>query len=253
MAEAAEKKPDYEITLSQLEVWERMNMTESHHQILAILAHGINTATEEAAMETAIQLDALCPPRNQYSDAQEYMWTMWETMIEVSRSHKVPSDTQDGVIRILQALQRIAKANIALYGLCCSDVLPSCGTMLGKFTDAEYKTHQNEGITQRVWRDLPLFAACEWIVHGAPSFLWWAQGNIGHTDAPEDDRIAYVPGGVLYEGPQTMCLRRWGFWMQRLEEFGRMEGSGLSEEARSDALKAVEIMRTVERRVGHCL
>lgn len=97
-----------------------------------------------------------------------------------------------------------------------------------------------------------LLVACDWIVHGAASpLLLWAQENIGYTDVSEEDGQAYFPGGSLYSGPETMCLRRWGFWMERFEEFSAVEG--LSEEARGQASKAVEMMRTLEARMGHTL
>lgn len=99
-----------------------------------------------------------------------------------------------------------------------------------------------------------LLVACDWISHGASPLLWWAQENIGYIDVPNEDTAAHTPGGVLYEGPQTMCLRRWGFWMQRFERFGHeSQGFEVSEEARSEALKAVETMKTTEGRIGHPL
>lgn len=99
-----------------------------------------------------------------------------------------------------------------------------------------------------------LKVACDWVLHSARPLLWWAQENLGYTDVPVEDTAAHEPGGELYEGPQTMCLRRWGFWLQRFESFGReAEGSGLSEEVRREALDAAEFMKTVERQIGHSL
>lgn len=98
-----------------------------------------------------------------------------------------------------------------------------------------------------------LLVACDWMIHGAASpLLLWAQENIGYRDVPVEDRQSYFPGGSLYQdGPQTMYLRRWGFWMQRFEEFSKMDR--LSEEVKGQASKAVERMKTVEARIGHTL
>ncbi|KAI3392493.1 hypothetical protein diail_5658, partial [Diaporthe ilicicola] len=291
MAEVAEKM-EPQNTLLQLETLKERDFSEVQTQILDVLAYAINAATDEAATEAAIQLDALCPPLDQYPDAQDYMWAIWEIIMDAAESHDVTNEIQEGMIRTLQALQQIAKGDMDIYG---GDgfkkrvwrdlpVLPVC--FEASFNDPTSDSAKSELTPKsaQMWRNINRFGArffsggllgpysqaihalrlaledepspvpevaecrlrvaCDWVFYGASPLLLWAQENIGYTDVPEDDTAAFTPGGVLYKGPQTMCLLRWGFWMQRFEEFGKMEGSGLSEEAKGDALKAVEIMRT---------
>lgn len=110
-----------------------------------------------------------------------------------------------------------------------------------------------------------LIVACDWMARNADFFFSWALENVGcqvypRENAMGDDYAAYIPpkdaaplwdGGALYDGPQCVCLQRWAFWIKRFEELGKTEESSLSSEARSEASKTVEIMRTAERRFGH--
>lgn len=121
MAKVAGESTENEMTsgLLQLEALKERDLSEIHHQILNIIAYGITTGTQEAATEAAVQLDALCPPLDQYQDAQDYMWAIWEMMMDVAGSYEVAPDVQQGVIRILQVLQQIAKGDVNIYGVCC--------------------------------------------------------------------------------------------------------------------------------------
>ncbi|KAM5344447.1 hypothetical protein ACJ41O_012983 [Fusarium nematophilum] len=93
--------------------------------------------------------------------------------------------------------------------------------------------------------------AREWITHASKPLLWWARENIGYRDAPVDSG-AYVEGGSLYNGPATMCLRRWGFWLERFEYLAKEE-SDMSEELRKAVLETVQTMRRIEASLGHTL
>jgi hypothetical protein len=90
------------------------------------------------------------------------------------------------------------------------------------------------------------------ISHAAKPQLWWARENIGYMDVTVEDEANYNERGTLYHGPPTMCLQRWGFWLDNFEELGKEE-SGMSEEIRKAALEAEQIMRTIERGIGHTL
>jgi hypothetical protein len=93
--------------------------------------------------------------------------------------------------------------------------------------------------------DCRIQVACEWIPHAAKPLLWWARENIGYLDVTVEDEANYVQAGPLYHGPPTMCLRRWGFWLNRLEELGKND-SGMSEAIRKTVLEAAQIMKTTE-------
>ncbi|KAK6860443.1 hypothetical protein PG995_004079 [Apiospora arundinis] len=95
--------------------------------------------------------------------------------------------------------------------------------------------------------------ACDWIKHAAKPLLWWALENLGYHDVSIEDEVAYAEGGPLYQGPQTMCLRRWGFWIDRFQQLGDPNSSSLHEETREAALKTAHYMNQVERGLGHTL
>lgn len=100
--------------------------------------------------------------------------------------------------------------------------------------------------------DCRVQVASNWIRHGAKILLQWTQETLGlETSTPEEDGM-YYEGGPLYDGPDTMCLRRWGFWMDRFEDAAK-EDSGLSEETRAMASEAAATMKDVEKRVGNTL
>ena len=94
--------------------------------------------------------------------------------------------------------------------------------------------------------------ACAWIAHGGKPLLWWARENIGNLNVTVEDEANYVEGGSLYHGNPTMCLQRWGFWMDRFEELGKEE-SGLSEEIRKSTLEIAQTMKTIERGMANTL
>lgn len=100
--------------------------------------------------------------------------------------------------------------------------------------------------------ELRVQVASIWICYGAKPLLRWAYENIGYTDVPVEDTAAYSQRGLLYTGPATMCLQRWGFWQERFEEFGKSDSS-MSKEIQEAALKAVETMKKIERLIGNTL
>ena len=106
--------------------------------------------------------------------------------------------------------------------------------------------------TDKVKYECRVQVACEWIGHGAKQLLWWARDNIGYANVPVEDEATYVEQGPLYHGPPAMCLKRWGFWLDRFEDLGKEE-SGLGEEVRKAALEAAQTMKSVEAGVGNTL
>lgn len=94
--------------------------------------------------------------------------------------------------------------------------------------------------------------ASNWMIHAPKPLLSWAWENVGCMEITPDDIQRFFERGPLYDGPATMCLRRWGFWIDRFEQIGKAE-SGMSEEIRTAALSAAETMKTVEGRLANTL
>ena len=126
--------------------------------------------------------------------------------------------------------------------------------VLGAYWEAMYamRSALEDEQTGKKEHECRVQVACEWISHASKPLLWWAQENIGYADVPVEDKAAYVEQGPLYSGPASMCLQRWGFWLDRFEELSKEE-SGLGEEIRKAALEASQTMKSIEAGVAHTL
>lgn len=109
---------------------------------------------------------------------------------------------------------------------------------------------EDEEAEDRQVRECRVQVACEWISHAGKQLLWWACENIGWTGVTVEDEAVYWEGGPLYKGPPLMCLRRWGFWLDRLSNMGKSE-SDISDETRKTVLATAQYMRDVEMAIGH--
>jgi hypothetical protein len=110
-----------EMTIFELEALRRRNqrcsLSDKETSILKILASGIYPATPEAASKAASQLDILCPPLIKENEAQNYLWTSWDMMLEVAHSPDVTHEIQDRLVSIVQTLEQRAKGNLNVHGV----------------------------------------------------------------------------------------------------------------------------------------
>lgn len=68
-----------------------------------------------------------------------------------------------------------------------------------------------------------MFVIFEWALPTAlKALLRWALENVG-ADHPKEDSMDYEEPGPLYHGPPMMCLQRWGFWIERLEQLSKCD------------------------------
>jgi hypothetical protein len=110
-----------EMTLFELEALRRRNLrcslSDKETGILKTLACGIYPATPEAAYKAASQLDILCPPLIKDNEAQNYLWSVWDMMLEVAHSPDVTPEIQDRLVSIVQILAQRAKGNLNVHGV----------------------------------------------------------------------------------------------------------------------------------------
>ncbi|KAI1077797.1 hypothetical protein F5B20DRAFT_550415 [Whalleya microplaca] len=288
---------DNESSLSHLVLLRRRQISEQGTNILNAFARGMQPATPETTAEAARQLDDCCPPLERKEEVHNYLWTVWEIMLDTARSPDVSDEIQERLVSILESLRLYAKGDLDVWGSKCRvwrdlPLLPMC--MESYFNDPSSETGEFTPESAQIWRKLNTFAArclasgtigtyyqamyalrlaleeelsavlkvyitecriqvaCAWMAYGAKPLLWWAKENIGMMDVIEADTANYVERGALYHGPATMCLRRWGFWLDRFEELGKEE-SGMSEGCRKAAVEAALIMKTVEKGTAHTL
>jgi hypothetical protein len=107
-------------------------------------------------------------------------------------------------------------------------------------------------VTEMAMVECRIRVACGWILHGASELLSWARENIDYTDVLVEDWPNYVEGGPFYQGPHTMCLERWRFWIGRFEEAGKEEAR-LSNEIRAGVIETAQLMRRIEAEMADTL
>ena len=104
-------------SLFHLELIRQNALTEQEIVVLNIFAHGIQSATVEAAAEAAHQFDILCPPLEQEEEANSWLWMVWRSMLTVARSPEVTKEVHIRLVGILDILGQCAKGNLNVYGV----------------------------------------------------------------------------------------------------------------------------------------
>ncbi len=106
-----------ETSLFQLELIRRRDLSAQETNILNALACGMQPATAEAAAEAARQLDSFFPPLEQVKEANDYLWAVWEVIIDIARSPDVMIQVHERLVSILENLRRCAKGDLNVWGV----------------------------------------------------------------------------------------------------------------------------------------
>ncbi|KAK2773403.1 hypothetical protein CKAH01_03863 [Colletotrichum kahawae] len=232
------------------------DITPEHIAVLKVFARGISAATPEAAKEAARQLNDLCPPLNQTEEANNWMYMVWLVMLDIVADIGSTDAVQEGCVRILEELVQCAKGMMDVWGrnLRVWTDLPVLPITFDEFWENDVQS----------WKNISCFAA-RLMRSGLASD--YDQAIMALRTALEED-MNTLPGfadcrtqvaclwikhaSPLYGGPATMCLQRWGFWIERLEKLGK-EASVLGEDTREMALQTARTIRIVEKGVSHTL
>lgn len=106
-----------ESSLSQLELIRERDLSDGETNVLAAFDCAMHPARPETAAEVAQWLDYFCPPLEQEEEAQDYIWTIWETMLNVARSPDVTSEIHERLVSIVEHLRQCAKGEMDVYGV----------------------------------------------------------------------------------------------------------------------------------------
>ena len=106
-----------ESNLFHLQFIRERNLSEREAYIVEIFAHGVQPARPEAAVEAACELDGCCPPLEQDQETRDYLWIVWEIMLDIARSPGVTNEVQERLVSILESLQQIAKGDLNVWGV----------------------------------------------------------------------------------------------------------------------------------------
>lgn len=112
-----------ENSLFDLELIKKRNLSEQDIEIVNAFSWGIQLATPEAAAEAAFQLDCLCPPLEQNEEAADYLWMVWDIMVDIAQSPDVKSEVHDGLVSIVQNLMQCAKGDLDIHLVSTSSIL----------------------------------------------------------------------------------------------------------------------------------
>ncbi|KAF6808982.1 hypothetical protein CMUS01_13772 [Colletotrichum musicola] len=245
----------------------RMPLTDEQLAIISAFGHAMQPATEETAAEAARRLHALIPPFDEEEETGDWLYRTWDLMVDLAISPDSTSHIQERLMSVLENLQQRAKGTIMIDGeemrvwkdlSVLNEVLEPC------FKDPTLSAQPNAFTPESVqtWLNVTAFAArllsayyCCYYEEAMWVMRWTLEeepiATLGFAQAVKIEVNRY-PAGLLYNGPEIMCLQRWGFWIERFEELGN-NGPYIGEEARKAALEAAESMRKLERRIGNTL
>ncbi|KAN0121707.1 hypothetical protein V8E51_000033 [Hyaloscypha variabilis] len=163
----------------------------------------------------------------------------------ISWSPDVTGETHEGLVGILGRLRQFAKGELNTKRRVWKDLplLPMC--MEAYFNDPSSETGDFNPKSAQIWRNLNSFVSrCLGVGIAGPYYQAITVGEMSSTECriqvALEDEANYIERGTLYHGPPTMCLQRWGFWLDNFKELGKEES-------------AEQNMRTIERGIGHTL
>jgi hypothetical protein len=108
---------EIENSLFELELIKQRNLSEQETNILNAFASGIQPATPETANEAARQLDNCCPLLEQEKETNDYLWMVWEIMLDIARSPDVKSEVHDRLVSIVESLRQCANGDLNVWGV----------------------------------------------------------------------------------------------------------------------------------------
>lgn len=118
MAEEEVRDTEYRMALLELTVIKERALRDYEPQILPIVAQGVATAAQGGAADAARQLDALCPALEPDDEAEDYIWSIWDIILNAVKSYETTPEIQQGIICVLHELQQITRGEVGLYGVC---------------------------------------------------------------------------------------------------------------------------------------
>lgn len=106
-----------ESNLFNLELVTKRDLSKQGTDILNAFSRGMQPATPETAAEAARRLDGLCPPLEQEQAAYDYLWMLWEIMLDVVRSPDATSEIHERFVAVLEDLRQCAKGTLDVWGV----------------------------------------------------------------------------------------------------------------------------------------
>jgi hypothetical protein len=106
-----------ESSLIHLELIRQRNLSGQKTNILNTFTCEIQPTTTKTVMEATHQLDSSCPPLGQEKETNDYLWMVWEIMLDIARSPNVTSEVHKRLVSILESLRQSAKGDLNVWGV----------------------------------------------------------------------------------------------------------------------------------------
>ena len=107
--------------LFDLEAIRERRLSDLENNILNAFAYGMQSATQNLAIETAHYLDVFCPPVDQEKELHEYLWKIWELIFDIAQSPDVTAEIQQRLVSVVETVRECSKGEINIHGVCAMD------------------------------------------------------------------------------------------------------------------------------------
>ncbi|KAJ3958986.1 hypothetical protein N0V92_004413 [Colletotrichum tropicale] len=211
-------------SVCELEFLQDRDFSDEQLAIIGALDLSLQRDIPDAAEQAAAKIDSLCPPTDQEEEVEEWLWMLWEVFLDAVRSPTFYIQGRQAtgpMLDILKCLQLRAKGTWSWKSLNAFAADCLGGSIGGPYDQAMYAMTtalEEEPILKYGVTACRIEVVREWIHRAGRKLFRWALENVGFDGTLEKDSPQYVEGGPLYHGPPMMCLQRWGFWIERLEQ-----------------------------------
>lgn len=100
--------------LFQLQQIRERELSEYETSIVGIWASAMAPATRESAAEAARQIDERCPSLEDTEQTAEFVWRLWDIMLDIASSPDVTSHIQERLVSVVLELKQIDKGTVVL-------------------------------------------------------------------------------------------------------------------------------------------
>lgn len=100
--------------LLQLKLIRERERLEHEADMINMWSHAITLALQGSAAEAACLIDQSCPPSEDTEQAAEFVWLLWDTMLDIACSPDGPRDFQDSLVSVLFELKKIDRGIVRL-------------------------------------------------------------------------------------------------------------------------------------------
>lgn len=100
--------------LFQLEAIRKRELSDDANAIVNIWSSAMAPSARESIIEAARQIDKRCPPIEDTEKTAEYVWMLWDIMLDIASSPDVTIQIQERLVSVVSELQTIDRGTVSL-------------------------------------------------------------------------------------------------------------------------------------------